>query len=63
MKITGEPAWRLVALLRLLEREPVEAGGEDVVLDAWFGPQSPGSRTPRPWACLHPTRRREPPLP
>jgi hypothetical protein len=63
MKITGEPAWRLVALLRLVEREPVEASGEDVVLDAWFGPNSPGSRTPRPWACLHPTRRPEPPLP
>ncbi|ONI75417.1 hypothetical protein BWI15_06065 [Kribbella sp. ALI-6-A] len=63
MKITGEPAWRLVALLRLVEREPVEAGGEDVVLDAWFGPNSPGSRTPRPWSCLHPTRGPEPPLP
>jgi hypothetical protein len=64
MKMTGEPAWRLIALLRLVEREPaelVEASGEDVVLDAWFGPNSPGSRTPRPWTCLRPSRRAEPP--
>ncbi|MBB5841027.1 hypothetical protein [Kribbella italica] len=65
MKMTGEPAWRLIALLRLVEREPaepVEASGEDVVLDAWFGPNSPGSSAPRPWTCLHSSRRSEPPI-
>ncbi|MGC4942644.1 hypothetical protein [Kribbella sp. DT2] len=66
--MTGETAWRLIALLRLVERdpadpaEPVEAGGEDVVLDAWFGPNSPGSRTPRPWTCLYSSRRSGPPI-
>ncbi|ADB30645.1 hypothetical protein Kfla_1547 [Kribbella flavida DSM 17836] len=54
MKITGEPAWRLIALLRLVERGPFEPAGEDVALDAWFGPKSPGDGPHRPWTCLRP---------
>jgi hypothetical protein len=37
-----DTAQRLVALLRLLEREPAPFGvlGDDAVLDAWFGSDS-----------------------
>ncbi|TCO20470.1 hypothetical protein EV652_112216 [Kribbella steppae] len=41
--MTCETTQRLLALLRILEHAPAPFGalGDDAVLDAWFGPQSP----------------------
>ncbi|WP_433022625.1 hypothetical protein [Kribbella sp. CA-294648] len=50
----GETARRLLAFLRIVEREPAPFGelGDDAVLDAWFGhhapPSPPDPATPHP---------------
>jgi hypothetical protein len=49
--LTSEAARRLVPLLRILDWGPSEYGvvGDDVVLDAWFGPRSPLLTADRSW--------------
>jgi len=44
----SETSRRLLALLRIVERQPAPFGvlGDDAVLDAWFGRRSPIFRTP-----------------
>jgi hypothetical protein len=51
-----ETTQRLIALLRILERDPAPFGllGDDAVLDAWFGSRSPLAERLRDLPPRHP---------